>query len=303
MKRKLTGLLSSIAVLGLTLILTACGSKPAAYQTDQKLGPQLNYTITGIDASAGEMDNATQALDKYGLKKANWQLMPSSTAAMVSTLDKAVKYKQPIVVTAYQPHWMFSKYPLKWLKDPKNVFGKGEHESTVVRKGFKQDNPGAYQLLKNFSWDLQKDAEPVMMAINQGEDPTAEAQKYLKEHPQKVKEVLKGVPDGKGKKLKLVYMPYDYEIAASNVVSQLLKKKNYDVTLQQLDVEVMWQAIASDKADATVTAELPSTHRAFAKKYQGQYEIIRTNLKGARIGLAVPKYMTDINSIEDLKNH
>ncbi len=301
MKRKLSVLLSSIAVLGLTLLLGACGSDPAAYNPDKSLGEQLNYTITGIDASAGEMDNATTALDKYGLKKANWQLMPSSTAAMTSTLDKAIKYKEPIVVTAYQPHWMFSKYPIKWLKDPKNVFGKGEHEATIARKGLKKDNPGAYKLLQNFHWDLHKDAEPVMMSINNGTDSTQAAKTYIKDHPKKINEILKGVPDGKGKKIKLVYMPYDYEIAASNVVSQLLKKKNYDVTLQQLDVEVMWQAIISDKADATVTAELPATHRAFAKKYKGQYDYVRTNLNGARIGLAVPKYMKDINSIEDLK--
>ena len=63
MKRKLTGLLSSIAVLGLTLILTACGTKPAAYQTDQKLGPQLNYTITGIDASAMNLEGLDEYLD------------------------------------------------------------------------------------------------------------------------------------------------------------------------------------------------------------------------------------------------
>ena len=140
-----------------------------------------------------------------------------------------------------------------------------------------------------------------MMSINNGTDSTQAAKTYIKDHPKKINEILKGVPDGKGKKIKLVYMPYDYEIAASNVVSQLLKKKNYDVTLQQLDVEVMWQAIISDKADATVTAELPATHRAFAKKYKGQYDYVRTNLNGARIGLAVPKYMKDINSIEDLK--
>lgn len=303
MKRKFTLLLSSIAVLGLTLILGACGAKPAAYDQSKDLGEQLNYTITGIDASAGEMGNATTALNKYGLKKANWQLMPSSTAAMTSTLDKAIKYKEPVVVTAYQPHWMFSEYPIKWLKDPKNVFGKGEHEATIARKGLKKDNPGAYKLLQNFHWDLEKEAEPVMMNIHEGMDTTKAAQKYMKDNPKRVNEMLKGVPDGKGKKIKLVYMPYDYEIAASNVVEQLLKKKNYDVTIQQLDVEVMWQAIVSDKADATVTAELPNTQKAFAQKYKGQYDYVRTNLKGARIGLAVPKYMKDINSIEDLKNN
>ncbi len=300
MKRKLTFVLSSIAVLGLSLILNACGTKPAAYNPDKDLGEQLNYTITGIDAASGEMGKAATALNAYGLKKDNWQLMPSSTAAMTSSLQKAIKYKEPIVITAYQPHWMFSKYPIKWLKDPKNVFGKGEHEATIARPGLKKDNPGAYKLLQNFHWELHSEAEPVMMNINGGMNKTTAAKKFIREHPQQVKQMLQGVPNGHGKKIKLVYMPYDYEIAASNVVEQLLKRKNYDVTIQQLDVEVMWQAIVTNKADASVTAELPATHAAFAKKYKGEYDYVRTNLTGARIGLAVPKYMKNINSIEDL---
>lgn len=34
---------------------------------------------------------------------------------------------------------------------------------------------------------------------------------------------------------------------------------------------------------------------------QGQIEDLGPNLEGAKVGLAVPKYMTNINSIEDLK--
>ncbi|WP_406946837.1 glycine betaine ABC transporter substrate-binding protein [Lactiplantibacillus plantarum] len=66
-------------------------SKPAEYDSHKKLGPQINYTITGIEAGAGVMANTQTLLSKYKLKQANWQIMPSSTAAMISTLSKAVK--------------------------------------------------------------------------------------------------------------------------------------------------------------------------------------------------------------------
>ncbi|EHL2642191.1 glycine/betaine ABC transporter, partial [Listeria monocytogenes] len=39
----------------------------------------------------------------------------------------------------------------------------------------------------------------------------------------------------------------------------------------------------------------------YYKDYKGKFEDLGPNLKGAKIGLAVPKYMTNINSIEDLK--
>src|SRR5699024_8048208 len=109
----------------------------------------------------------------------NWQLMPSSTAAMASTLGKAIDDKKPIVVTAFQPHWMFAKYKLKFLKDPKNVFGETQHFSTVARTGLKKDNPGAYQLLQNFHWTID-DSYSTMLKINNGMNADKAAKQYLR---------------------------------------------------------------------------------------------------------------------------
>ena len=143
-------LLGFIALL--IVPLAACQSSTAAYNPKQKLGPQINYTITGIDAGAGIMGGAQSALSAYHLQKDNWQLQTSSTAAMTSTLDKAIKYKQPIVITGWQPHWMFTKYPIKFLKDP-NVFGKAESIHTITRVGLKKDNPAVYKFLTQFHWN------------------------------------------------------------------------------------------------------------------------------------------------------
>ncbi|TBX30073.1 glycine/betaine ABC transporter, partial [Lactiplantibacillus paraplantarum] len=76
-----------------------------------------------------------------------------------------------------------------------------------------------------------------------------------------------GCPNGHGKKIKLVYTPYDYEIAVTTLVTTLLKQKGYKATMQQLDVGVMWNSIANGSSDASLTAELPVTHGLYAKKY------------------------------------
>lgn len=289
-----------LAFFTLMIILTACGDPPT-YKENQKLGKQVNYTITGIEAGAGSMEKTEDALNKYGLKKANWQIMPTSTAAMTSTLDKAVKHKQPIVVLSWQPHWMVAKYSLKFLKDPKHVYGHGESMRTIARLGFRKENPGAAKLLKQFNWKLDM-AVPLMLKINDGMDTQKAINEFIETHPKQVKKWTKGIPAGKGKKVNLVYTPYDYEIAATRLVKTLLKQKGYNVTMRQLDIGVMWSSIAHGSSDATVTVELPVTNQLYAKKYQGKYDELAKNMQHAKTGLAVPKYMKDINTIDDLKN-
>lgn len=298
MKKKLLYCLTSLLIL---LLVGCSGAKLPQYQSDKALGPQINYTITGIEAGSGVMGRADQALTDYHLKAKKWQLMTSSTAAMISTLDKATKNHQPIVVTAWQPHWMVEKYHLKFLKDPQHVFGKGENMKSVARLGLKKDQPEIYQFLQNFHWQLA-DATPLMLKINRGEKTSKAIKDYIRQHPQQVKQWLKNVPQGQGKKVTLVYTPFDYEVSATNLVKQVLTDHGYKVDIRQLDVGVMWSALASGSADATVVAELPVTQGLYAHKYLHKVDIVRTNLAGAKTGLAVPKYMTNINKIEDLKN-
>ncbi|MCB2642695.1 glycine/betaine ABC transporter, partial [Listeria monocytogenes] len=87
-----------------------------------------------------------------------------------STLQKAMKDKRPIVVTGWTPHWMFTKFDLKFLDAPKNVYGNAENIHTIVRKGLKEDTPSAYQVLDNFFWTAEDMAE-VMLEVNDGVDP------------------------------------------------------------------------------------------------------------------------------------
>ena len=298
MKKKLLYCLTSLLIL---LLVGCSGAQLPKYQSDKALGPQINYTVTGIEAGSGVMGRADQALTDYHLKTKKWQLMTSSTAAMISTLDKATKNHQPIVVTAWQPHWMVEKYHLKFLKDPQHVFGKGEYMKSAARLGLKKDQPEFYQFLQNFHWNLA-DATPLMLKINRGEKTSKAVKDYIRQHPQQVKQWLKNVPQGQGKKVTLAYTIFDYEVAATNLVKQVLTDQGYKVDIRQLDVGVMWSALASGSVDATVVAELPVTQGLYAHKYLHKVDIVRTNLAGAKTGLAVPKYMTNINKIEDLKN-
>ena len=288
-------------ILTLIILLSGCSTKVPKYQAKKALGPQINYTVTGIDAGAGIMASTQKALSAYGLTKANWQLQTSSTAAMTSTLDKAIRHQQPIVITGWQPHWMFSKYPIKFLKDPKHVYGKSESIHTIVRQGLKNDQPVAYTLLDRFYW-TPAEMSQVMLKVNNGQDPRKAAQESIKVNPKTVQKWTKGLKKVSGKPtLKLTYVAWDSEIASTNVVAEVLRDLGYQVTIQAMEMQPMWASIATNAADAQVSAWLPTTSAKFYSDYQGQFVDLGANLKGARVGLAVPKYMKNINSIEDLK--
>ncbi|MHA8110218.1 glycine betaine ABC transporter substrate-binding protein [Lactobacillaceae bacterium Melli_B4] len=294
-------LLMIVPLLLLTFILTACRSVTAPYNSHEKLGPQINYTITGIDAGAGIMASTQNALHEYPLAANKWQLQTSSTAAMTSALDKAIKYKQPIVVTGWQPHWMFKKYPIKFLKDPKNVYGKAEQIHTITKKNLKQTNPGAFKLLSQFHW-TPSEMSDVMLQTNAGVDPAVAAKNWIKKNPKRVAEWTKGVPKGNGKAVKMTYVAWDSEIASTNVVAQVLDSLGYKTTIQAMESQPMWVSVASGSSDATVSAWLPTTAGVFYKQYKDKVVDAGVNLNGAKVGLAVPKYMKNINTIDDLVN-
>jgi len=75
-------------------------------------------------------------LKEYSL---DYDLVDSSGPSMTTSLDAAYKNKEPIVVTLWNPHWVFASYDLKYLKDPKNVYGDGDDIVFITRKGFGED--------------------------------------------------------------------------------------------------------------------------------------------------------------------
>lgn len=296
---KLKILTTLIAGLVMMPILASCSTTVAKYDAKQPLGKQINYTITGIDAGAGEMETTEKALDKYGLTKKNWQLQTSSTAAMTTQLGKAIKNRQPIVVTGWQPHWMFTKYHLKFLKDPKGVYGTCENIHTIARRGLKHDKPSAYTVLDRFYWTPAQMAD-VMMKVNGGKAPQKAAKQWVDAHPNQVAKWLRGVKKVHGDTIKLTYVAWDSEIASSYVVAEALRKVGYKPTLQAMEMQPLWASIATNAADAMTCAWLPNTSGRFYRQYRNQISDLGVNLQGAKVGLAVPTYMHNINSIADL---
>lgn len=281
----------------ISFITAAFTGGKAENASSNKVGDQVNYEITGIDPGAGLMKATEKAMSDYDLK--DWTLKEGSSAAMTAELKKAYDNKEPIIVTGWTPHWMFTKYKLKYLEDSKGSFGKDESIHTMVRKGLKEESPGAYKILDQFYWK-PSDMEKVMGDVQEGMKPEEAAENWVKKHDDIVSKWTKGATKGNGQKISLVYVAWESEIASTNVIGTVLKKQGYDVTLKQVEAGPMFAGVADGSADALVAAWLPTTHSDYIKEYKNKLVDLGPNLEGTKLGLTVPEYM-DIDSIEDLK--
>jgi glycine betaine/proline transport system substrate-binding protein len=139
---------------------------------------QFDGTITGIEPGAGIMSATETAIADYGL---DYELTYSSSAGMASALRKAINEEKWIVVTGWTPHWMFARWDLKYLDDPKGVYGGEEYIATLARTGLEQDKPGAYAILERFHWTTA-DMESVMLDIENGTSVDDAAKRWVDEH-------------------------------------------------------------------------------------------------------------------------
>lgn len=148
--------------------------------TKDSVADKFENRIVGIDPGAGIMSKTQQAIKDYNLPE---KLVVGSGATMTAALSNAIRQHKPIVVTGWTPHWMWARWDLKYLKDPKVTYGEPENIDTLVRKGLKTDMPVAYGILNNFQW-TGNEMGAVMAADREDDtDPKQNAADWVKAHP------------------------------------------------------------------------------------------------------------------------
>lgn len=143
---------------------------------------QFRGRIVGIDPGAGLMRATDEALDAYDL---NFRLQDGSDAAMTAELTRAIRRNEWIVVTGWTPHWKFAQWDLKYLDDPKGIFGGEEYIGTVVAADLKSRLPEVYDFLDRFYWSPD-DMAAVMVDIREGMSDRDAALKWIEANPEKV---------------------------------------------------------------------------------------------------------------------
>lgn len=150
----------------------------------EDLTTEANQTVTGIEEGSGTVKAAQEVAESYPNLE-DWTVDTSSSGAMATVLGQAIDNEEEVVVTGWTPHWKFQQYELKFLEEPKNIFGQEETIETYAREGLQDDHPVAYSVLENFYWDLE-DIESVMLNIHEGATPEDAARDWVDENEEKV---------------------------------------------------------------------------------------------------------------------
>ncbi|MDM5188157.1 glycine betaine ABC transporter substrate-binding protein [Bacillus sp. DX4.1] len=143
---------------------------------------EFNNKIIGIEPGSSLMRLTDKTIKEYGIEL---NLIQSSEAAMMSELKKAYNQKKPVAVTLWNPHWAFSEFDLKYLKDPKKVYGEKDDIYYSVRKGFEKDYP---ELIKYFDkWKMtDEQLGTLMVMLNKTKDPEQAAKEWIKQNKEVV---------------------------------------------------------------------------------------------------------------------
>ncbi|HET9501676.1 MAG TPA: glycine betaine ABC transporter substrate-binding protein [Marmoricola sp.] len=153
----------------------------------KSIGDKVDKTIVGIEPGAGLTRTTKESMmPEYGLD--GWTLKTSSTASMLAALKKATAAKQPIVVTLWRPHWAYTQFPIRDLKDPKGAMGEPDGIHAVGKQSFGEDFPKIAEMIKNFHLDdktlgsLEK-----AVLIDNKDNPQKGVKEWLKANPDFVK--------------------------------------------------------------------------------------------------------------------
>jgi glycine betaine/proline transport system substrate-binding protein len=145
---------------------------------------KLNSTIQGIEPGGGLMQASEKAIKEYDL--AGYKLQSSSEAGMLASVSRAAQSKQWIVATVWSPHWLFQKWPMRYLKDPKGALGGEEQIHAFGSKQFATKFPRANVFMKHFKLTLA-DVEAIELEGNSTNDYATAAKKFVEAHPDKLK--------------------------------------------------------------------------------------------------------------------
>ena len=155
---------------------------------DIKKNPEkFEGTVYTIDAGAGIANISEEVLTDYDLDM--YELAYSSEGAMLGELDARINQEEPVIITGWRPHSMFTQYDLKFLEEPNENF-KYDNIYVISYKGIEETHPEAYDILSKWSIEVE-DLEDMMYECEVNGVPFEElAADWIEENRDKVDDML-----------------------------------------------------------------------------------------------------------------
>lgn len=152
---------------------------------DEAVVELFDGTLYGFDPGSSMVNDTRETIEAG---KLNYKLIATSPPAMLAQVKDAISKKEPIVFTAWKPHWMFARWDIKFLEQNPDsvVFWPKGTINVTARKNLRQDDPVLAEFLENMSLTDAELADLMLKVEESDEDVAVVARKWMNEHPEVV---------------------------------------------------------------------------------------------------------------------
>ncbi|WP_029897784.1 ABC transporter substrate-binding protein [Desulfohalovibrio reitneri] len=169
-----------------------------------KYADKLDNKIYGIEEGNDGNLIIQEMIDKDMFDLADFELVPSSEAGMLSQVQSYARNEKWIVFLGWAPHSMNERIDMTYLKgSTSETFGGNDGTATVytnVRDGFLDDNPNLAKFFKQFTFPIPM-MNQIMTTLHEDSSlkPRQAALRWLEKNPDQYAEWLDGVTTKDGK--------------------------------------------------------------------------------------------------------
>lgn len=153
---------------------------------------ELDGTINGIEAGAAINGQTRRTLERYGLDD-EFSVSAASGPANWQALEEAIQEKEPIVVVAWYPHWIWNDFDLKYVRGAKtdhnvDIWGEPEAIFSIVEDGFVERFPKKVVcFLKEFEANDEQVFSLMTAFTDRGQtSKEAAVRRWIEKHPDDV---------------------------------------------------------------------------------------------------------------------
>jgi glycine betaine/proline transport system substrate-binding protein len=143
-----------------------------------KNAKKYDSRIVGIEAGSGNMKQLPELLKAYDAQ-AKLSIVDGSTPAALAELEKSVQSKKPVVISLWQPHWVFANPAVKALKDPKQGWPKPDGSYVALSKKFAAAQPEIVEWMSNSKLTTDQYSSLMMAVSEAGSDPVKGARQWM----------------------------------------------------------------------------------------------------------------------------
>jgi len=97
--------------------------------------------------------------------------------------------------------------------------------------------------------------------------------------------------------------PWTSTIPPTEVAKVIIEDMGYNVKLQNADAGVVYAGLSKGDINVFMDSWLPDIHKNYMNKYGDKINDVAVSYKEGELGWVVPSYMTNINSVEDIKGN